>query len=195
MSNPAADAPTETADSIMAALQVQLADVDWALVRNRFPDPEALADRMVAAIPDAVVDWPIGPCYSTAALVRWTGKSRQAIARQRTSARILGFTFAGLILHPAVQFADRGTPLAIMRVLLTESPLVQPNVARVTEWLEGASRVYMATRIEVMDRTRKAERVRSRVVPRSSDLTLAVPAHANAPRHGDVDRAGASIDP
>jgi len=75
---------------------------------------DRLADRMVAALPDADAGWGaiIGPVYSSSGLQKWLQISRQAVSQQVLNGRILRLTTAdGVSVFPAFQFDDTGERL------------------------------------------------------------------------------------
>jgi hypothetical protein len=73
-------------------------------------DVEALADRMVAALPTVhPLDQPLGPFYDTAGLVAWLGISRQALFdRVRRGTVLACRTADGHLVYPSLQFGRNG---------------------------------------------------------------------------------------
>ena len=73
-------------------------------------DVEAIADRMVAALPTVhPLDQPLGPFYDTAGLVAWLGISRQALFdRVRRGTVLACRTADGHLLYPSLQFGRNG---------------------------------------------------------------------------------------
>ena len=73
-------------------------------------DLEALAERMVAALPTVhPYDTALGPFYDTTGLVQWLGVSRQALAdRVRRGTLLACRTSDGHLLYPLFQFGRSG---------------------------------------------------------------------------------------
>jgi hypothetical protein len=100
---------TEMAAALGDAIVARVGGVDFARVAGIYPTREALAARMLEALPDIVVsDPPIGPCYSSSALVRWKQLSRQAIDQQRRSGRLFGVLVGRRMFYPSAQFDNHG---------------------------------------------------------------------------------------
>ncbi|SDO94125.1 hypothetical protein SAMN04489867_0989 [Pedococcus dokdonensis] len=73
-------------------------------------DVDALADRMVAALPTVhPLDQPLGPFYDTTGLVAWLGISRQALFdRVRRGTVLACRTADGHLVYPSLQFGRNG---------------------------------------------------------------------------------------
>jgi len=98
---------SDTEQRLFDYLEQQLADFDLA----DLGPIEALADRMIAALPDAGAAWGpvVGPVYTSQGLQRWLGVSRQAISQHVQSRRILRLTTVdGVSVFPSFQFDDCG---------------------------------------------------------------------------------------
>jgi len=107
--------------SVGALLQLvadRLATTDLTRASQFYPDPNDLADRMLASLPDKIITEPlIGPCYSTTALARWKRLTRQAVNHQRTVGTLFAVEHKGSFYFPAVQFDNRGRQTAAFREL------------------------------------------------------------------------------
>jgi len=82
---------------------------------------DVLADRMVAALPDAGAAWGavIGPVYTSKGLQDWLGVSRQAISQHVLHHRILRLTTAdGVSVFPSFQFDASGDRLPYLHEVL-----------------------------------------------------------------------------
>lgn len=82
---------------------------------------EAVADKMVAALPDAGTAWGsvIGPVYTSKGLQQWLMISRQAINQHVQEHRILRLTTADDVsVFPSFQFDDQGGRLPHLRDVL-----------------------------------------------------------------------------
>src|SRR5690349_3661740 len=73
-------------------------------------DVEAVADRMVAALPTVhPLDQPLAPFYDTTGLVAWLGISRQALFdRVRRGTVLACRTSDGHLVYPSLQFGRTG---------------------------------------------------------------------------------------
>ena len=112
---------TQGPDAILQAFRERLQEFDMAQVEAAYPDPKELVSRMVTTLPDLFVDDPmIGTCYSTARLAAWKGLSRQGIAHQQRTGRLLGVKHGRTIAFPSVQFDVRGRMTRPFRKLLEE---------------------------------------------------------------------------
>jgi len=107
--------------SVGALLQLvadRLATTDLTHAAQLYPDPNDLADRMLASLPDKIISEPlIGPCYSTSALARWKRLTRQAVNHQRTVGTLFGVEHKASFYFPAVQFDNRGRQTRSFREL------------------------------------------------------------------------------
>jgi hypothetical protein len=95
-------------------------------------DPDALAGRMLAALPQAKhpADALVGPFYDTSGVAVWRGVSRQAITKAAAKRDLLGLKIAdGSLLFPSFQFGTHGEPLPNLREVLD---LVDPD--RIDPW-------------------------------------------------------------
>jgi hypothetical protein len=109
MNSPSERANAATSTLLAAALGERLTRIDFNRAKESYSTPEALAARMLEAVPDVVVSAPpIGPCYSSSALARWKQVSRQAIDQQRRSGRLFGVLVGGRMLYPSAQFDNHG---------------------------------------------------------------------------------------
>jgi hypothetical protein len=82
---------------------------------------EAVADRMIAAIPNQASPWAavVGPVYTAKSLERWLGISRQAVSQHAKARRLLRLTTAdGVAVFPAFQFDDVGARLPGLKPVL-----------------------------------------------------------------------------
>ena len=135
--------------ALSASLVPLLKDIDLPRLVKRFGSLEAIVDRMMASIPDAVVnDPPVGPCHTRTRLASWQGVSRQSVQTQQRAGRIIGFVYHGRILHPTVQFDGRGRPMPLLRELLnaTDGPLGDAD--RISQWLHEPTGPHGTTRAE-----------------------------------------------
>lgn len=107
--------------SVGALLQLladRLATTDLTRAVQLYPDPNALAARMLDSLPDKIISEPlIGPCYSTTALARWKRLTRQAVNHQRTVGTLFAVEHKRAFYFPAVQFNHRGRQTAAFREL------------------------------------------------------------------------------
>jgi hypothetical protein len=109
MNSPSERANAATSTLLAAALGERLTRIDFNRAKESYSTPEALAARMLEAVPDVVVSAPpIGPCYSSSALARWKQVSRQAIDQQRRSGRLFGVLVGRRMLYPSAQFDNHG---------------------------------------------------------------------------------------
>ena len=85
--------------------------------------PEALADRMIAALPSAGAQLAsvVGPVYTSKGLERWLGISRQAISQNALKRHFLRLTTAdGVSVFPSFQFSESGQRLPHLSAILHE---------------------------------------------------------------------------
>jgi class 3 adenylate cyclase len=103
----------------------------------QLPEPQELAERMLAAIPlSHEWDAQVGPFYETAGLSRWLGITRQGVHdRARRRALLAVMTSDGKTLYPAWQFDDAGRVLPGLREVLEVFRDVPVNDWRVAVWL------------------------------------------------------------
>lgn len=99
-------------------------------------DPESLgevsviADRMVASIPQSnSLNLELGPFYTTSALTKWLGVTRQYVFELTKQKRILALTTADRHrVYPAFQFGIRGATLpGLPKAITALSPIVEPR--------------------------------------------------------------------
>jgi hypothetical protein len=122
---PAVTAGEQRADELIRLLSDRIMSGDFDATLAAF-DPADIAARMTAVLGDTrhpAADR-VGPVYTTAALARWKGVSRQAIQNAQRQHRILAFKTAdGAWLYPAYQFGPRGEYLPdLPRVLALLDP-------------------------------------------------------------------------
>lgn len=97
--------PNEFVGQLLTALRERLPAVDLGRLLEVYPTVEAAADRMMEAVPNVFVSEPLlGPCYTTAALARWRGVSRQAIHRLQKTGRLFAVKHRGVLVFPSCQF-------------------------------------------------------------------------------------------
>lgn len=106
--------PTADVEALTAAVRLRVeqraAELSAQGRRLDLGDVEALADRMVAALPTVhPLDQPLGPFYDTAGLVAWLGISRQALFdRVRRGTVLACRTSDGHLVYPSLQFGRNG---------------------------------------------------------------------------------------
>jgi len=103
--------------ALLDHLEERLADRDL----SAFGSLDALADRMVATLPDEGAVWgaAIGPVYTSRGLQEWLGITRQAISQHAQNRRILRLTTAdGVSVFPSFQFGSNGERLPHLKEVL-----------------------------------------------------------------------------
>ena len=98
------------AEAVRARVGERAAEMAAQGRRLDLGDVEALADRMIAALPTVhPLDQPLGPFYDTAGLVAWLGISRQALFdRVRRGTVLACRTADGHLVYPSLQFGRNG---------------------------------------------------------------------------------------
>lgn len=158
------------ADELLRRLADRLATgaYDAALAEA---DPVDVVERMVSTLGETrhpAADR-IGPVYTTAALARWKGISRQALHNAQRQRRVLAFKTAdGAWLYPAYQFGPRGEYLPDLPTVLA---LLDPSGADPTTpilWLNqpheawggqtGAQRMRAGRTADVMPAASQVQR-------------------------------------
>lgn len=126
-------AVTGTAEAaLLAAIQDRLRGGRYDDALAAVEDVDALADRMVAALPAVKheADELIGPFYDAASLANWRGVTRQAISKASTKGDLLGLKIGdGSRIFPSFQFGPSGAPLPRLREVLD---LLDPD--RIDPW-------------------------------------------------------------
>ncbi|MDR2715682.1 MAG: hypothetical protein LBB46_02915 [Coriobacteriaceae bacterium] len=105
--------------SLVDSLNNRLAKHDLSLLGP----PEALVDRMIAALPVAGAAWSsaVGPVYTSQGLQKWLGVSRQAISQKAKCWDLLRLETAdGEFVFPSFQFNDSGQRLPRLKDVLCE---------------------------------------------------------------------------
>jgi len=85
--------------------------------------PEDLADRMIAALPNAGAAWSskVGPVYTSQGLQKWLRISRQAISQKAQGLEILRLrTSDRIYVFPSFQFTSNGRTLPHLKEILCE---------------------------------------------------------------------------
>jgi hypothetical protein len=76
---------------------------------NRLNTPQTAAAALVETLPDLFISEPLlGHCYSTVALARWRGVTRQGIVRQHKVGALFAVMHKGRLAYPACQFDRYG---------------------------------------------------------------------------------------
>jgi hypothetical protein len=98
------------AEAVRSRVEQRAAELEAQGRRLELGDVEALADRMLAALPSVhPLDQPLGPFYDTAGLVAWLGISRQALFdRVRRGTVLACRTTDGHLVYPSLQFGRNG---------------------------------------------------------------------------------------
>ena len=126
-------AVTGTAEAaLLAAIQDRLRGGRYDDAIAAVGDVDALADRMVAALPAVKheADELIGPFYDASSLASWRGVTRQAISKASTKGDLLGLKIGdGSRIFPSFQFGPSGSPLPRLREVLD---LLDPD--RIDPW-------------------------------------------------------------
>ncbi|MET4583756.1 hypothetical protein ABIE21_003287 [Conyzicola nivalis] len=131
MNSPTEPTGAATRALLAAAVGERLTEIDFKRAGELYATPEALAARMLEALPDTpVTDPPIGSCYSAPALARWKQLSRQAIDQQRKAGRLFGAMVDRRWLFPAVQFDKCGRQSRAFAELLYSHPGQDPGRVR-----------------------------------------------------------------
>jgi len=119
------------------ALAERIATIDLTRAAEIYPSAEALADRMIEALPDEYIDEPLlGPCFSTAALARWKQITRQAVTRQREIGTLFAVEHKGKFHFPTTQFDRRGRQTAAFRTLWTQFKATGGDPLAFAVWLQ-----------------------------------------------------------
>jgi hypothetical protein len=128
---------TDRLHILSTLLETRLADIDLTRAAQEFPTPEALATRMLEAVPDAIItEPPIGPCYSSPSLARWEQVSRQAISQQRQAGKLFGVKVGGSYYFPSVQFDRHGRQRTAFTVARTTFEEVGGSELEFAIWLQ-----------------------------------------------------------
>jgi hypothetical protein len=83
-------------------------------------DPEQVAERVAALIPTPHPFAQLGPFYTTRAVAKWLGISRQALDQRVKARKMLGCPTAdgGQRVYPVWQFSDDGQPIPYLAEVL-----------------------------------------------------------------------------
>lgn len=126
-------AVTGTAEAaLLAAIQDRLRDGRYDDALAAAGDVDALADRMLAALPAVKheADELIGPFYDASSLARWRGVTRQAISKASAKGDLLGLKIGdGSRIFPSFQFGPSSSPLPRLRDVID---LLDPD--RIDPW-------------------------------------------------------------
>jgi len=105
----------DESDREQEAFTIRVLETTRSLLADRDLRPlgsaQSLADRLVAALPDAGAAWRevVGPVYTSQGLQKWLGITRQAISQHAQSRRFLRLITAdGVSVFPSFQFDDEG---------------------------------------------------------------------------------------
>lgn len=147
---------TAAEDALLAALRSRILDgrADGAVEDGA--DVEALADRMVAALPTVKheADALVGPFYDTPTLAAWRGVTRQALSKAVAKRDLVGLKIGdGSLVFPSFQFGVSGAPLPHLRQVLA---LVDPD--RIDPW---GSALWLNTVADEFGGTTAAEALRA----------------------------------
>ena len=128
---------TATHSELMRAVCERLPRIAWDRMPSTEGGLEALVDKVMASIPDIVIDSPaVGACYSARRLaVRW-GITRQAIYQQRRAGRIVGFQHGTEYAYPEWQFGTDCRPMTQVREVLKNVATPPPDVTGFAAWLD-----------------------------------------------------------
>lgn len=119
-------------DALVDALRVRIRAGRAAVALDGDVDVDALADRMLAALPSVKheADALIGPFYDTPTLAAWRGVTRQALSKATAKRDLIGLKIGdGSLVFPSFQFGASGAPLPNLRQVLA---LVDPD--RIDPW-------------------------------------------------------------
>lgn len=119
-------------DALVDALRVRIRAGRAAVALDGDVDVDALADRMLAALPSVKheADALIGPFYDTPTLAAWRGVTRQALSKATAKRDLIGLKIVdGSLVFPSFQFGASGAPLPNLRQVLA---LVDPD--RIDPW-------------------------------------------------------------
>lgn len=94
---------------LLLALVARISELDLEKTVEQFATMNEVADRMMATVPDLVVDDPpVGWCFTAAALARWRQQSTQTVSRDYRARRVFGFKLGNRVVFPAIQFDPHG---------------------------------------------------------------------------------------
>lgn len=151
-----ADALSPVEEALMAELRQRLVLGRFDAVLDDGVDVEALADRMVAALPTVKheADALIGPFYDTPTLAAWRGVTRQALSKATAKRDLIGLKIGdGSLVFPSFQFGATGAALPHLRQVLA---LVDPD--RIDPW---GSALWLNTEADEFGGTTAAEALRA----------------------------------